>query len=253
MDITYKNSDVNFISEFLLNFVLPIYVHKVGERYNDFKCSNAGRMKFLDFWYAFNHPIYREIEYNDLRERAISTKEVNELRERNTSYANDDGEIAFNHQDSDFKLEEKVRTMKRLSPKGQMDKKMWQRVARGMDNVNKAIEHCRNLLKIDNAEATRLTPVDNEIVKYRAKLRSLRYFNNPDDYFQNMDGDESLNPILRNFTTAVAEKREHYFLLAQSTNLENIRYENLKPLGSGDCTSDIEYTDSDVDSSDQDD
>ena len=161
-------------------------------------------MKFLDFWYAFNHPIYREIEYNDLRERAISTKEVNELRERNTSYANDDGEIAFNHQDSDFKLEEKVRTMKRLSPKGQMDKKMWQRVARGMDNVNKAIEHCKNLLQIDNSEATRLTPVDNEIVKYRAKLRSLRYFNNPDDYFRNMDGDESLNPILRNF-----------FLLAQ--------------------------------------
>ena len=94
--------------------------------------------------------------------------------------------------------------MKRLSPKGQMDRKMWQRVARGMDNVIKAIEHCKNLLQIGNAEATRLAPVDNEIVKYRAKLRSLRYFNNPDDYFRNMDGDESLNPILRNF-----------FLLAQ--------------------------------------
>ena len=48
-------------------------------------------------------------------------------------------------------------------------------------------------------------------------------------------------------TNPLAEKREHCL-----TNLENIRYENFKPLGSGYCSSDIEYTDSDVDSSDQD-
>ena len=245
-----KNSIVKFMSQYVLNFVLAMYIHRIGERYNDFKCSNAGRMKFFDLFYALNHPIYREIEYNDLRERAISTVEVNELRKRNTSYANEDGEFNFNHQDSDFKLEERVRTMKRLSPKGKMDKTMWKRVARGMDNVNKAVAHCKHLLKIDNDEATRMTPVDSEIVKYRAKLRSLKYFSNEDDYFQNMDGDKSLNPILKDFTSVVAQKREEFFALAQSSNLENIRYDVLSPFGE-DCTSDLEDSEED-EASDQD-
>ena len=121
--------------------------------------------------------------------------------------------------------------MKRLSPKGKMDNRMWQRVARGMDNVNKAIVHCKNLLHIDTDESTRITPLESEIVKYRAKLRELRYFSKDDDYFCNMDGDKEMNTKLQDFAALVTGKREVFFRRAQTTPLQNIRYPVINPFG----------------------
>ena len=149
---TVSDPTLTFLCEFILGFVLAVYVHRVGDRFNDSKCSDAGRMKFFDFFFALNHPIYREVEYNDLRERALYTEEVTALRKLNNTYANEKGVLIHNHQDGDFKLEECVKMMKRLSPKGQKDKKMWLRVTRGMDEVDRVVHHGREFLDMDNEE-----------------------------------------------------------------------------------------------------
>ena len=217
------NPTLRFICQFLFNFVLAVYVHRVGDRYNDAKCSDAGRMKFFDFFFALNHPIYREVEYNDLRERALYVPEVTSLRMRNNTYANEDGELISNHQDGDFKLEERVKMMKRLSPKGKMDRKMWQWVARGMDNVDKAIKHSKGLLHMENEEATQITPIENEIDKWCAILRESGYlFTHNEEQVYGMNG-KPLNPALRNLISVVERKRNLYFEMAKNTNLENIR------------------------------
>ena len=173
-----------------------------------------------------NHPIYREVEYNDLRERTLYSREVNDLREYNNTFAKEDGIIIRNHQDGDFKLEERVKMMKRLSPKGKMDRKMWQRVARGMDDVDKVIKHGRELLHMPNEEASRIIVIENEVVKWHASLQNSGYLAYHKGNVRNIHG-RSLNPELCDFVGVLKSKREKYFKMARETDLESIRYENL--------------------------
>ena len=93
--------------------------------------------------------------------------------------------------------------MKRLSPKGKMHEEMWRHVARGMDGVGKVIEHCKELLHMQNDEATRITHIDSEIVKFRAVLRCSGMLQGIDkNRVCGMDRNE-LIPILNNFVIAV--------------------------------------------------
>ena len=84
-----KDPNIRFICQFILNYVLAMYVHKVGDCCNDSKCSDACHMKFSEPFFAFNHRIYREVEYNDLRERALYSLQIKNLRKQNNSYKND--------------------------------------------------------------------------------------------------------------------------------------------------------------------
>lgn len=61
-------------------------MQRIGDRSNDFRCSHAGRMKALDLFYGFNHPIYREVEYNDLANSVRAPKAIEALRRRNISF-----------------------------------------------------------------------------------------------------------------------------------------------------------------------
>ena len=54
--------------------------------------------------------------------------------------------------------------MKRMSTKGKMNKEMWQRVARGMDNVDLAVEHGKNLLNLSDDFSSCIANLENEIV-----------------------------------------------------------------------------------------
>ena len=63
------SATLNLVFDFVLKFGFAIYVERVGDRNNDVSVSDAGRYTFLDFFYAFNHPIYQEIEYRDLRNK----------------------------------------------------------------------------------------------------------------------------------------------------------------------------------------
>ena len=51
-----------FILQLTFNVALSIYVQRIGDRNNDKKCSDAGRYKFSNMFFAFNHPIDREVE-----------------------------------------------------------------------------------------------------------------------------------------------------------------------------------------------
>ena len=103
---TLENPILSLISELTLNIGLGIYVNRVGERNNDYRCSQAGRMKCIDMFYGFNHPIYREVEYSDLRNKVLYPEVVKELRKQNISFNEIHSTQNTNHQSGNFKLEE---------------------------------------------------------------------------------------------------------------------------------------------------
>ena len=93
-------------------------MNRVGEGNNNYCCSLAGRMKCIDMFYGFNHQIYREVEYSGLHNNALHPGVVKELRKRNISFSDLHSTRNINHQSEDFKLEERGKSMKRMSPKG---------------------------------------------------------------------------------------------------------------------------------------
>ena len=111
------------LSQVILNVGIAIYVQRVGDRNNDFKVSHAGRMKFLGAFYGFNHPIYREVEYRELRNLALFPPDVLNLRKQNLSFSKSD--LPLNNQGGDFMLEQKVKKLKMFAPKGGAQKEMW--------------------------------------------------------------------------------------------------------------------------------
>ena len=76
-------------------------------------------MRFFDMFFGFNHPIYREVEYNELRERAIEPEFIKLLKVQNHTLLTKDNSNGTNHEDGDYCLEEKIKIMKKLSPKAQ--------------------------------------------------------------------------------------------------------------------------------------
>ena len=42
-----KNPTLKFVCQFTLNFVLAVYVTRIGDRFNDVRCGKAGRMNNL--------------------------------------------------------------------------------------------------------------------------------------------------------------------------------------------------------------
>ena len=63
---TLKNPIFSLVSELTLNIGLRIYINRVGEQNNNYRCSQAGRMKCNDMFHEFNHLIYTEVKYSDL-------------------------------------------------------------------------------------------------------------------------------------------------------------------------------------------
>ena len=57
-------NNLKMVSQLILNYVLAIFVFRVGVRYNVSNLVNSARLKFDDLFYAFKHPIYREVDYS---------------------------------------------------------------------------------------------------------------------------------------------------------------------------------------------
>ena len=83
------------------------YNHKNWYRNNDVKVHEAGRYKFMDLFFGFNHPIYQEIEYRELSQKIVMPAEILEQRNKNLTYTISEKE--GKHQVGDFILEGKVR------------------------------------------------------------------------------------------------------------------------------------------------
>ena len=107
--------------------------------FNDEACSDAGRYKFLNMFYAFNHPIYREVEYNELKLKALSPPQIAAIRRANCTFSNVGSTVHFNHEGGDFKLENKIKQTKALAPKGKKSEEMWRRVIQGTKNVSSVL------------------------------------------------------------------------------------------------------------------
>ena len=104
-----------FILQLTFNVALSIYVQRIGDRNNDKKCSDAGRYKFSNMFFAFNHPIYREVEYSELRREVLFPPEIAELRNKNISFSTKTSKIGNNHEGGDFKLENQIQNIKELA------------------------------------------------------------------------------------------------------------------------------------------
>ena len=83
----HKSATVKLILQLVLTYGVRIYVQRIGERNNDIVVADAGRYSFLDLFYGFNHPIYREIEYRDLRNKAIYPENVSNQRKQNLTFS----------------------------------------------------------------------------------------------------------------------------------------------------------------------
>ena len=93
-----KTPTFKLMAELTLNIALAIYVQRVGDRHNDEMCSDAGRYKFFKMFFGFNHPIYREVEYNELRQKAIFSKEISDVQKKNISFSSGNSEVKINHE-----------------------------------------------------------------------------------------------------------------------------------------------------------
>ena len=188
-------------------------------------------MKCIDMFYGFNHPIYREVEYSDLRNKVLYPEVVKELRKRNISFCEINSTQNTNHQFGDFKLEERVKSMKMMAPKGSITAETWQRIARSHDKVNNVVDHAMDLLNFNDEERSRFVNIGNEVVKWRALLRHSKYVRSNTESFVGIYRD-NLNSDLLGITQKLENKHREYFRLAIHMPLENIRYNNIKVISS---------------------
>ena len=96
----------------MFNYVLAVYLFKIGVRHNDESLISSGRYKFDDLFYAFH-----------LKNCVLYPTEVRALRDKNMSYSctTQKGES----QGGDFILEGKVKRQKLIAPKGPIKGDMW--------------------------------------------------------------------------------------------------------------------------------
>ena len=119
---------------------------------------------------------------------------------------------------------ERIKAMKRMSPKVAVSSEMWLRVARSIDKVDSMVQRGIGLLDYRNEDGTRITDISKEIVEWRAFLRTSQYLRLKK--LVNTNG-EALNPALINLKLTMKAKRLEFYTKAKTTPLQNIRYDNL--------------------------
>ena len=164
------NETFHLMFQLIFTFAISIYVLKVGVRCNNSEMIDAGRLKFLSLFYGFRHPFYQEIEYCELFNRASYPKEVLKFVNDNMSFT--PSQLGANHQGGDFCLENKIKRLKMLSPKGTISNSMWKSLCRGLDQIGQVYENAAKILVIDDSEKHREIDLYDEIVSWRAVLRS---------------------------------------------------------------------------------
>ena len=101
-----ENETFKLVFELIFNFCLAVYIQKLGVRSNDAKMIAAARYKFMPLFFAFNHPIYQEIEYRDLKKQVLYPPEIKRFLDDNMSFSLN---LDLNHQGGDFCLEGKIK------------------------------------------------------------------------------------------------------------------------------------------------
>ena len=208
--------------------MLAIYVFKVGVRYNDINLINSARLKFDDLFYAFKHPIYREVEYRDLKNRVLYDKEVKELRDKNMSFSTTT--LMGKSQGGDFVLEGKVKRQKLLAPKGSIKAETWRTLSRALDTFDEVYSNVSSKLKLRDPDMQQSVNLQNEIITWRAVLRSSKYLSSPNysSVPKNIYG-EFLSDDLNDFVDNVVNKRKKVWDTIEKgkTTITDVKYDFL--------------------------
>ena len=77
---------------------------------------------------------------------------VKELRKPNISFSDLHSMQNTNQQSGYFKLEEHVKSMKRMAPKGNITAEIWQHIAWSYDIVNNGVDHAMDLLNFNDKD-----------------------------------------------------------------------------------------------------
>ena len=109
---SHENETVGLMGELILTHALAVYTMKIGVRNNDAAMIDAGRMKFMPMFYGFHHPIYQELEYRDLENRATYPENVALLANKNMAFSK---LLEENHQGCDFCLEGEIKRHKMVA------------------------------------------------------------------------------------------------------------------------------------------
>lgn len=148
-------------------------INKLGDCNNNENIQSAGRYKFWELFYGFNHPIYQEIEYCDLRQKVAMPYIVKKQRTKNLTYT-----ISKNpnkHQGDDFILEGKVHWQKVLASKGVDLEKMRREVARNLDDIDEVSKILNKKLSHHEIGSSRNVSIKFEILLWRALLQHTDY------------------------------------------------------------------------------
>ena len=156
------NNTYHVVHQLVFNFALAIIITKTNDRHNDVKVDEAGRYKFMDLFFGFNHPIYQEIEYCDLRQKTVMPSEVLEQRNKNLTYTISEKE--GKHQGGDFILEGKVRRQKMFAPKGSDTEIMLRNVSRSLDDIINITKSVNDKLHIHELDGERVTSISFEVL-----------------------------------------------------------------------------------------
>ena len=68
----------------------------------------VGRAKCFDMFFAFNHPIYVEVEYSVLRNNVLYLEAIKNIGDRNITFNSKELTLISVHQGGDFNLEERI-------------------------------------------------------------------------------------------------------------------------------------------------
>ena len=155
-------------TQLFMGFGLGIYIQRIDDRNNDvIIVSNAGRYKFFDLFFEFKHPIYREVEYHELRKKILYPDCVKNLLENNITVSTN--ETNSKCQGGDFMLEEKIKKQKGLAQKGVISSKTWQRISRSIDKVEDIVDNVKTKLGVSNLALAPNIFLEKEIVALRKK------------------------------------------------------------------------------------
>ena len=92
---TTENESIGLVGEIIFNFVLAVYVQKLGVCCNDRKMIGAGRYKFMPLFYDFNHPVYQDNKDYDPQNMATYPREIKELLDDNMPFSS--SQLDHNH------------------------------------------------------------------------------------------------------------------------------------------------------------
>ena len=214
------NETFSFVAQIIFNYVLAVYIQKIGVQNNDITAIQAARYKFMPLFYGFKHPIYQEIEYRDLKDQICYPEAIKEVLEQNMSFTSS---LELNHEGGDFCLENKIKQHKLLAPRGKVTDDMWKRISRSLDSIHTISDHASHLLNTENKAQYRYVGLYDEVVKWRAVLRLSSYLNRGEEgNVYNIYG-EILSNDVAYLSENLAERMEKFWKLAE----ENVRLQNI--------------------------